>query len=108
MMPESERSVQEQLADALAAALDATAGELARQTPRQPITAVSPEVVDAVKLLAQLARRAERWPELCLQALEGTVDRGQWALLANVLGSAAGACGRLADDARVVEGSTEA
>jgi hypothetical protein len=102
-MPEIERRTPQQLADMLAEALEATAGQLARSRPQQPVTAAAPEVVDAVLLLTHLARRADDWPNLCYRAMCGTAEREEWALLANVLRSTAEACQRLVGDQFIIQ-----
>lgn len=95
---------QQRSADALAAILYETAGALSRSRPQQPVTAPPPEVVDAVRLLTHLNRRADEWPDLCLRAMSQTVEQGEWATWANIFRSAAQACQRLAGDTQVIDG----
>jgi len=102
-MPEIERHTPQQVADMLAEALEATAGQLARSRPQQPVTAPAPEVVDVVLLLTHLGRQADDWPDLCYRAMCGTVERHEWALLANVLRSTTEACDRLVGDMPIIE-----
>ncbi|HEV2782281.1 MAG TPA: hypothetical protein VGX25_23060 [Actinophytocola sp.] len=73
----------------LAALLTATAGELAAHTAPQPVTAVAPERVDAVALLAKLGQRL---PEFCKRAVLGEVDNDDWDDMAGLLAEALQAC----------------
>lgn len=78
-------------ADRLAWLLAATAGQLARDTPRQPSTSVAMGQVDLTRALAQL----HAWlPTFTQRIVPGDIDEGEWTMLAKILEVFAQECRR--------------